>query len=62
MSWLKGKKTHIIAVLMVVIGGLDMITTDLSFDGIIGFLMSDSVRTMLEGFGLSFLRMGVASK
>lgn len=60
MDWLKGKKTQIVAVLMVVIGALDMITTDLSFDGVLAFLMSDQVRMMLEGFGLSFLRLGVA--
>ena len=49
MDWLKGKKTHIVAVLMVIIGALDMVTTNLSFDGILGFLMSDQVRMMLEG-------------
>lgn len=62
MNFLQGKKTIIVSVMMVLIGALEMVTSDLSFNGVMGFMMSDQVRLMLEGFGLGFLRMGVAAK
>jgi len=59
MKWLKGKKTHIISGLMVFVGLIKLITGDMS---LAEFVMSGEVMTMLEGFGLSALRAGVAKK
>ena len=60
MEWLKGKKTFLVAILMVAIGGIDMLTTDMSMGGAMAWLTSDSAMTVLEGLGLGFLRAGVA--
>lgn len=57
MEFLRGKKTYIIAGLMMVVSIINMVTGDIS----IGEVLSDpNLRMLLEGFGLSFLRAGVA--
>lgn len=58
MDWLKGKKTYIIAGLMVVAALLNLITGDM---GLAEFVTSDHLNTLLEGVGLGTLRAGVAS-
>ena len=60
MTWLKGKKTYVVAMLMSGIGLVDMLTSNLSFAGIMDFVTSDSMGMVLEGFGLGTLRAGVA--
>jgi hypothetical protein len=62
MDWFRGKKTLIVAVLMFVIGTVNMLASDMSVQGVFGLLMSEEARMMFEGLGLGFLRMGVASK
>ncbi len=57
MDWLKGKKTYIIAGLMVVASLLHLITGDI---GLAEFVTSDYLNTLLEGVGLGTLRAGVA--
>ncbi|KMP10842.1 hypothetical protein UR09_05085 [Candidatus Nitromaritima sp. SCGC AAA799-A02] len=57
MHWLQGKKTYIIATLMVAIGIVKLATGDMS---LVEFIMSDDISILLEGFGLGTLRAGVA--
>jgi len=57
MSWLKGKKTYLVSGLMVLL--LDLITGDL---GLVGFLSSPDLSTLLAGVGLGTLRAGVAAR
>ena len=58
MDWLKGKKTYIVAGLMVVASLLHLITGDM---GLAEFVTSDYLNTLLEGVGLGTLRAGVSS-
>ena len=58
MIWLKGKKTYIIASLMVGVSLIHLILGDLS---LAKFLTSEHLNTLLEGFGLGTLRAGVSS-
>lgn len=60
MEWLRGKKTYIISALMACVGLVDMVTTDLSFSGVIDFITSGNIQTLLEAAGLSSLRAGIA--
>ncbi len=57
MNWLRGKKTYIVAGLMALVALVRFLTGDLSFPD---FILSDSMRTLLEAAGLSALRAGVA--
>lgn len=57
MKYLSGKKTYIIAGNMVMIGLVQLLTGDMS---LVEFVASDSVRIILEGLGLGFLRAGVS--
>jgi len=59
MSWLKGKKTYLVSELMVLVSLLDLITGDL---GLVGFLSSPDLSTLLAGVGLGTLRAGVAAR
>lgn len=56
MEFLKGKKTHIIAVLMMLVGVIQMLTGEATG---LPMIMEHGM-TVLEGFGLSTLRAGVA--
>lgn len=57
MKWLKGKKTFVIAGLMVLVALLNMITGEMS---LVEFAASEHLNTLLEGVGLGTLRAGVA--
>lgn len=57
MNWLKGKKTYIIASLMVMVGIVQLATGDIRLSE---FIMSTHISTILQGVGLSTLRAGVA--
>ncbi len=57
MYWLKGKKTYLIAGLMVLVSMLHLITGDMS---LAEFVTSEHVNTLLEGVGLGTLRAGVS--
>ncbi len=55
---LSGKKTYIVAGLLVIVAILDVITGDVSVSE---FINNDSnVRTLLEGLGLASLRAGIS--
>jgi hypothetical protein len=56
MSFLSGKKTYIVAVLMVLIGLVNGLTGEVgAWQGVM-----DNILTILGGLGLSSLRAGVA--
>ena len=55
-SFLQGKKTHIIAFLMVVIAVVNYITGDLALVDLVG---DPNLQLFLNGLGLSALRAGV---
>ena len=57
MKWLQGKKTYIIAGLMVLTSLVHLVAGDIS---LAEFITSEHVNTLLEGVGLSTLRAGVA--
>ena len=57
MDWLKGKKTYIVAGLMVLASLLHLITGDM---GLAEFITSEQLNVLLEGVGLGSLRAGVA--
>ncbi len=57
MDWLRGKKTYLIAGLMVLASLLHLITGEI---GIAEFFTSPHLNTLLEGVGLGTLRAGVA--
>lgn len=57
MAFLSGKKTYIIAALMVLIGLVHLVTGDTSLTT---FLNDPNLLFVLNGFGLAFLRVGVA--
>ena len=56
MSWLNGKKTYIVSILMLFVSSLNLITGDISLNK---FVSSDSMTLLLESMGLSTLRAGV---
>jgi len=58
MKWLKGKKTHIAAVLIGVQAVFSIVVGDMS---IAYFLTSPELNQVLMAFGISFLRQGVSS-
>ena len=59
MYRLQGKKTYLIAGLMVLVYMLHLITGDMS---LAEFVTSEQVNTLLEGVGLGTLRAGVSKK
>lgn len=58
MDWLKGKKTFIIAILMVVAGLVKLVTGD---ETISQFFSSQDLATVLTGLGLGALRSGIGN-
>ena len=54
---LSGKKTHIVAFLMVLVGAVNLISGDVTLQA---FMASPDLHLVLEGLGISFLRQGVA--
>jgi hypothetical protein len=57
MQWLKGKKTYIIAGLMVAASLIHLLSGDMS---LADFVTSEHLNTLLEGVGLGTLRAGVS--
>jgi len=57
MKWLKGKKTFIVSALLVGVALLNMVTGEM---GLMEFLSSPHLSTLLEGIGLGTLRAGVS--
>ena len=58
MNWLKGKKTYIIAGLMVSASLIHLILGDI---GLVEFATSEHLNTLLEGVGLGTLRAGISN-
>ncbi len=58
MTWLKGKKTYLVAGLMVLVSILNLLTGDI---GIAEFVTSPFFNTLLEGIGLGTLRAGMVN-
>ena len=56
MSWLNGKKTYIVSILMLFVSLLNLITVDITLNE---FISSDSMMLLLEAMGLSSLRAGI---
>tara|TARA_Y100000310_G_scaffold345845_1_gene471095 strand:- start:16940 stop:17113 length:174 start_codon:yes stop_codon:yes gene_type:complete len=56
MGFIKGKKTYIIAGLMVAKSVVGMVTGDI---GVTGLLMSPDFHMLLEGLGIGALRNGI---
>jgi hypothetical protein len=57
MNWLKGKKTYIIAGLMVLASLIHLFLGDIGF---VEFASSEHLNTLLEGVGLGTLRAGIS--
>jgi hypothetical protein len=57
MNFLSGKKTYVIAILMVVTAAANTYYGDMTIGE---FLKSAELKTLLEAFGLSSLRAGVS--
>ncbi len=57
MDWLKGKKTYIVAALMSMVSIVNMVTGDMT---LVQFVGSEHLNTLLEAFGIGFLRAGIA--
>jgi hypothetical protein len=57
MNWLKGKKTYIIAGLMVSASLVHLLSGDMDF---VEFATSEHLNTLFEGVGLGTLRAGVS--
>lgn len=57
MSFLSGKKTYIIAALMVLVALVNLFTGSLDLNS---FLNSPDLLILLNGFGLAALRAGIA--
>jgi hypothetical protein len=57
MQWLKGKKTYIIAGLMVLTSLVHLLSGDMGF---VEFVTGEHLNTLLEGVGLGTLRAGVS--
>jgi len=58
MNWLKGKKTYIIAGLMVSASLVHLFSGDI---GLAEFAASEYLNTLLEGVGLGTLRAGISN-
>jgi len=58
-QYLSGKKTYIVAGLMVFIGFINLVTGDLTLQQ---FIASPDLHLVLEGMGVSTLRLGIAKK
>ena len=58
MNWLKGKKTYIIAGLMVSASLIHLFLGDIGF---VEFATSEHLYTLLEGVGLGTLRAGISN-
>lgn len=56
MNWLKGKKTYIIASLMVAVSLVHLLSGDMS---LAEFITGEHINTLLEGVGLGTLRAGI---
>ncbi len=59
MIWLQGKKTYLIAGLMVLVSLIHLILGEVS---LAEFVAGEHVNTLLEGVGLGTLRAGVSGK
>lgn len=57
MDWLRGKKTYIVAALMVMVSLLNVLTGETTLGE---FFNSGNINTLLEGIGFGALRAGVA--
>ncbi len=57
MQWLKGKKTYIIAGLMVLTSLVHLLSGEMSF---VEFFTGEHLNTLLEGIGLGTLRAGIS--
>ena len=57
MQWLQGKKTYVIASLMVAVSLTQLLSGDI---GLAEFAASEHLNTLLEGVGLATLRAGVS--
>ena len=58
MQWLQGKKTYIVAGLMVAVSLIHLLSGDIGFAE---FAASEHLNTLLEGVGLGTLRAGVSN-
>jgi hypothetical protein len=58
MQWLQGKKTYIVAGLMVAASLIHLLSGDIGFAE---FAASEHLNTLLEGVGLGTLRAGVSN-
>lgn len=56
-QFLKGRKTHIIATLMVLVGVVNLVIGDIS---LVEFAGSKDLHLVLEGLGFSTVRAGIA--
>lgn len=56
-AFLKGRKTYIVAFLLVVISVLDVITGDMS---VVDLVSDPNMIVLLNGLGLATLRAGIA--
>ncbi len=60
MTWLKGKKTYVIAVLMILVGVVNGLTGDAGVAGFDWGGIWSNAQIILGGFGLGALRAGVS--
>ena len=58
MNWLNGKKTYIIATLMVLVSLVKLITGDMTFAD---FFSSNDINVLLQALGISALRSGISN-
>ena len=56
ITWLSGKKTYIVASLMVLIGIVNFVTGDIGF---IEFITSENILILLNGLGMGGLRHSI---
>jgi len=59
MDWLKGKKTYIVAILMVLVSVVKLLTGDMN---VVEFFSSEYLLFLISGLGLGSLRAGIAKK
>lgn len=57
MDWLRGKKTYVIATLMVLTSIVKLAVGDMTFAE---FFSGNDVNTLLEGLGIGTLRAGIS--
>lgn len=57
MDWLKGRKTYIVASLMVLVSIVKLAVGDLTFTE---FFSGNDINTLLEGLGVGALRAGIS--